>query len=159
PGTMSFPTPFIFPSGRTCRNFDQLVRAAFELWEEARELLKNGSLANFLGGVGRADLARLARQAMTSPESDRALAEFLAGIPGTARQPPQLHVEPMEINLGELARGQSRSLTLRIQNKGMALLHGTIASEESPWLVLGEPPGVPSKLFECRQELNVPVQV
>src|SRR5947209_2976323 len=125
PGTQSFVTPFVFPSGRSCRNFDELVRAAFELWEEARELLKDGSLANFLGGLGRADLARLARQAMTAPESDRALDEFLGGLPGTARQPAQLDVElagaestkPREINLGELARGQTRTLTLRIENK------------------------------------------
>jgi len=81
PGTQSFVTPFVFPSGRSCRNFDELVRAAFELWEEARELLKDGSLANFLGGLGRADLARLARQAMAAPESDRALDEFLGGLP------------------------------------------------------------------------------
>jgi hypothetical protein len=160
PGTQSFVSPFVFPkSSAACRNFDELVRTAFERWEEARELLKDGSLANFLGGVGRADLARLARQAMTSPESDRALDTFLAGLPGTARQPARLHVEPAEINLGELARGQTRSLTLKIENKGMALLLGTIVSDETPWLVLGEPPGVPSKLFECRRELSVPVQI
>src|SRR6266540_2722801 len=164
-GTQPFLSPFVFPSGRKCRNFDELVRSAFELWEEARELLKDGSFAGFLGGLGRADLARLARQAMTSPDSDRALDEFLAGLPSAVRQPARLHVEPQEINLGEVACTETRALTLRIENKGMALLHGTVASEGgtresgSPWLVIGELPGVPQKLFECRRETTIPVQV
>src|SRR5205823_2207662 len=118
-----------FPSGRTCANFDELVRVSFERWEEARELLKDGAFAGFLGGLGRSDLARLARQAMASADFDRALDEFLCGLPSTARQPARLHVEPPEINLGKVVRGQTRTITLRIQNKGMSLLHGTVASE------------------------------
>src|SRR5262245_3525390 len=158
-GTQPFTSPFVFPSGQKCRNFDELVRAAFDLWEEAQELLKDGTFAGFLGGLGRADLARLARQAMTSANPNRALDEFLAGMPSTVRQPAALHVEPQEINLGDVKSPETRSLTLRIENKGRSLLYGTVASEETPWLVIGEMPGVPQKLFECRREMAIPVQV
>src|SRR3954471_701400 len=58
---LPFLSPFVFPSGRAstlpslspfvsppappCRNFNELVAAGHELWAEARELLRDGSLA------------------------------------------------------------------------------------------------------------------
>src|SRR5947199_9613268 len=67
-GTRPFPSPFVFPSGRACRNFDELVLAAQDHWPEAQEMLRDGLFAGFLGGLGRADLARAARQARGSPD-------------------------------------------------------------------------------------------
>src|ERR1700722_2720113 len=60
-GTQPFHSPFIFPSGRSCQNFDQLTLACHEKWPEAVSLLQAGYLENFLRSLGRTDLALAAR--------------------------------------------------------------------------------------------------
>ena len=40
----------------------------------------------------------------------------------------------------------------------MGLLSGAVRSE-APWLALGEPPGASSKVFQCRNDLALPVQI
>src|SRR5215207_11236788 len=76
-GSQPFLSPLVFPSGRPCRNFDELVLAAQENWGEALELLRDGVLAGFFGNIGRADLARAARKAVAAPSPDRALDDLL----------------------------------------------------------------------------------
>src|SRR5262245_19695205 len=56
-GAQAFPTPFVFPDGRPCRTFDELALTCQQNWPAARELLRQGLLENFLGGLDRADLA------------------------------------------------------------------------------------------------------
>src|SRR5436190_24119451 len=60
-GALPFVSPFVFRNGRICNSFDELALAAEESWKETQELLDDGTLAAFLGALGRADLARLAR--------------------------------------------------------------------------------------------------
>jgi hypothetical protein len=48
---------------------------------------------------------------------------------------------------------------LHLENQGMGLLHGSVASDETPWLALGEPPGAAQKIFQCHHELSLPVLV
>src|SRR4051794_33407975 len=48
-GTQPFPAAFVFPSGRTCRNFDELVLACEANWTEAQGVLRRGYLESFLG--------------------------------------------------------------------------------------------------------------
>jgi hypothetical protein len=158
-GSKPFITSFVFPCGRGCRSFDELVLAAEEHWDEARELLCDGILGVFLSGIGRADLGRLAGQARACPDADQALDDFLNRLPSSARQPPALHVQPQEINLGRVSRLEMRRLILRLANDGMGLLQGTVSSVDVPWLMIGEEPGVPDKHFECRRELSLVVQV
>jgi hypothetical protein len=158
-GSSLFASPLVFPSGRSCHNFDELVLAAEDHWGEALQLLRQGFLAGFLGGVGRGDLAYAALQAKDSPDPDRALEELLRRLPSSARQPPRLHIQPPEFNLGIVQRGEQRRIFLVIHNEGMGLLHGSVASVDTPWLVLGDPPGLSTKMFECRGELIVPIQV
>src|SRR5437588_8047828 len=59
-GGQQFASPFVFPSGRTCRSFDELATACQEDWASARELLAQGFFGGFFGGMGRADLAQAA---------------------------------------------------------------------------------------------------
>ena len=47
-GSQPFPSQFVFPSGKTCRNFDQLAVACQQDWTGAVDLLKQGFLASFL---------------------------------------------------------------------------------------------------------------
>src|SRR4051812_12781127 len=66
-GSMPFMSPFVFPSGRACRTFDELVRAIEDEWATARDMLRQGYFDGFLAGVGRADLAQVARAAAHNP--------------------------------------------------------------------------------------------
>ncbi len=158
-GSRVFFSPFVFPSGRTCRSFDELILAAEDSWDEAKNLLNDGVLGGFLGAMGRADLAKLAGQARSAPDPDRALDDLLKRLPSSARPAPKLHVQPSEINLGRVARSEKRQVLLLLSNEGMGLLHGCIFSDRTPWLMVGEPPGVPDKLFACRRDVTIPLQV
>src|SRR5215467_5455837 len=80
-GAQAFPSPFVFPSGRSCRSFNELALACQEEWTPARELLHKGYLENFLGGLGRVDLAQAAKEAARFPDPDRALDQLLAALP------------------------------------------------------------------------------
>ena len=48
-----FPSPFVFPSGQACRNFDQLATACRQQWKESLEMLRQGFFGAFLGTIGR----------------------------------------------------------------------------------------------------------
>src|SRR5438128_8918074 len=93
-GARPFPTTFVFPSGLACRNFDQLAMVCMQNWAEAIGLLKQGFLAGFLGGLGRADLARAAQEAARFPDQDRGFDQLLAKLPTQVLEAPKLKVEP-----------------------------------------------------------------
>src|SRR5205823_2563462 len=99
-GAKPFPTPFVFPNGRQCRNFADLVRACDADWEASQELLRQGFFESFLGGLGRVDLAMAARQAAKEVDRERGLDQFLSKLPAD-REEPKLAAEPLEIDLGK----------------------------------------------------------
>jgi len=158
-GRQAFAHPFVFPSGRQCRSYDELALACNEEWDEARSLLQQGYLERFLGGLGRADLARAARDAARAPDQDRGLDDLLEKLPSDALQPPQLHVGASEINLGTLAIGAERRFELRLENRGMRLLYGSVTCDDSPWLSLGDGAGANQKLFQFGSSTVIPVHV
>jgi hypothetical protein len=158
-GVQPFHSPFVFPSGRPCRNFDELLLACYDEWNEARELLREGYLESFFGAMGRADLALAAKQAMRAADPERGLDQLLSKLPCTNREPPRLFVQPMEINLGILSRSSDRHIVLNIENQGMGLLQGTASCEETAWLMLGEGVAAPRKVFQCLHEFKLPVQI
>jgi hypothetical protein len=158
-GAQPFSHPFVFPSGQTCRTFDEFALACFASWPESREMLRQGYLERFLAGLGRTDLALAARQAGRQPDLDRGLDELLAKLPGTLRTPPRLVIQPAEVNLGQLRRGTDRRFVLHLANEGMGLVHGSIACEETDWLALGDGPGSPRKLIQFPHSLDLTVQV
>jgi hypothetical protein len=158
-GALFFRQPFVFPSGVSCRTFDELALACQGNWQAAREMLDQGYLERFLGGLGRADLAMAAREAARFPDRDRGLDEFLAKLPSKALHPPSLSVEPMQINLGVLKLGQDRRFALRLRNGGMRLLYGTVTCVDCIWLTVGDAPGAPRKLFQFADDLTIPVHV
>jgi hypothetical protein len=158
-GAQLFRNPIVFPSGVSCCNFDELALACQREWLAAREMLQQGYLERFLGGLGRADLALAAREGARSADPDRGLDEFLGRLPTQALEPAQLSVEPLQINLGVLSLGQDRRFQLRLRNKGMRLLHGTVTCEDCIWLTVGDAPGGPRKLFQFGQDATIPVQL
>jgi hypothetical protein len=158
-GAQPFFSPFVFPSGRQCRNFDELVLACYGEWHEALDLLRQGYLESFFGSLGRADLALAAKQAMRAADLDRGLDHLLNKLPCGTREPPKLVVQPLEVNLGQITRDIDRRFVLHVENRGMGLLHGSIVCEETAWLALGEGPGSPRKVFQCLHEFALTVQV
>jgi hypothetical protein len=158
PGSALFPTPFVFPNGQACRNFDQLSITCQQNWAAALDLLKQGFLASFFGGLGRVDLAHAAQEAAKFPDPDRGLDQLLSKIPSHVVEPPKLQAEPTDVNLGQLPLGTDRAIELHLRNTGMRLLYGSIASD-SKWLMLGEAPGQPQKVFQFGDETVIPVQI
>ncbi len=158
-GAQLFHSPFVFPSGRQCRNFDELLLGCYSEWKDARELLREGYLESFFGALGRTDLALTAKQAMRAADLDSGLDQLLSKLPCSNREPPRLFVQPMEVNLGQLSRSSDRQFVLHIENQGMGLLQGTIACDNTAWLMLGEGTGSPRKVFHCLHEYTLPVQV
>src|SRR5262249_26721241 len=158
-GNQPFPSHFHFPSGKVCHNFDELALACQESWAQARDLLHKGYLESFLGGIGRSDLAGAAREAARFPDRDRGLDQFLVTLPSHALEPPKLRAEPHDVNLGVVPLGQDRTFQLRLENQGMRLLYGSVSGDDCVWLVLGEPPGAPQKLFQFGRDTSIPVRV
>ncbi|HEY7329196.1 MAG TPA: hypothetical protein VH592_16250 [Gemmataceae bacterium] len=154
-----FHCPFVFPSGRHCRNFDELVLGCYSEWKDARELLREGYLESFFGALGRMDLAMAAKQAVRAADADSGLDQLLNKLPASNRESPKLFVQPLEVNLGQLSCSSDRQFMLHIENQGMGLLQGSIACEDSAWLMLGEGAGSPRKVFQCLHEFAVPVQI
>jgi hypothetical protein len=157
-GSQPFPAPFVFPSGRACKSFDQLALGCMHEWPDAVKMLRDGFFERFLGGLGRGDLALAARTAAAYPDPDRGLDQLLERLPTQAVQPPRLRVEPTEINLGTLRPDADQRFELHLSNQGMRLLYGAAVSD-SKWLTLGDGPGQAQKIFQCGTETDIPVTV
>lgn len=157
-GSAPFPNQFVFPNGQACRNFDQLATACQQYWPQAIDLLKQGFLGSFFGGLGRVDLAMAAQEAAKFPDVDRGLDQLLAKLPTQALQEPKLQAEPSEINVGVLKLGQDRASELHLTNLGMRLLYGTVTSD-SKWLTIGDSPGHSEKLFQFGADAVIPIHV
>jgi hypothetical protein len=157
--TQPFHSPFVFPSGLICRNFDQLALACQENWPVVIELLQEGYLESFLGGLGRIDLARAARDAARLPDRERGLDQFLSKLPSGVLQPPRLRVEPREISLGLVPVGEDRRFEVTLDNQGMRLLYGSVTCVDCVWLALGDAAGVQQKVFQFSGEMSLPVHV
>src|SRR5262245_801150 len=111
-GARPFGSPFVFPTGRTCRNFDELALACLQEWDTACGLLRDGYLESFFGGLGRLDLAFVAKDAASFPDLERGLDQLLAGLPTTVLDDPKLRVDPAEVNLGLLESDAERTFDL-----------------------------------------------
>ncbi len=156
--SQSFASPFVFPSGKVCRTFNELALACEEDWTAAKDLLQQGFLGNFLGGLGRIDLAMAAKQAAAFPDHDRGLDELLGKLPADVLHPPKLSLETQEINLGNTPFGTQRKLDLKMENVGGRLLYGTVTCPDG-WISFGDQPGVTQKTFQFTHDLTLPLKI
>jgi hypothetical protein len=160
-GARPFPLPFSFSDGRGCSNFNQLVLACDQHWNEARGYLLNGTWKSFFGAIGRTDLAALAVQSAKEADADVGLCRLLEGLPADAEalRPPKLALTSSEENLGALEPGKDYKIDLTIVNQGMFLLRGSVTTD-CDWLSLGNPQTNGSaKLFQTRDTYPLPVRV
>jgi hypothetical protein len=159
-GAQPFNSPFVFPHGRACRSFDELALACQENWDAARDLLQQGYLESFLGGLGRIDLAMAAKEAARFPDRDRGLDQLLSKLPSDVLDAPKLRLEPQEVNLGVVpVGGGGREFQLRLENQGMRLLYGSLSCADGVWLTLGDAAGAGEKHFQFTHEMVLPVKV
>ncbi|HTU20525.1 MAG TPA: hypothetical protein VMG10_20860 [Gemmataceae bacterium] len=157
-GAQAFAHPFVFPGGRQCHSFDELALNCQEQWGAATELLQQGYLENFFGGLGRVDLAMAAKEAAKFPNVDLGLNQLLEKLPTEVLAEPRLGLETQEINLGTLEVGAEREFRLHMENQGMRLISGSITSADAPWLALGDAAGN-QKHFHFQHELDLPIHV
>jgi hypothetical protein len=154
----AFAHPFVFPGGRSCRNFDELALACQDEWDAARDLLHKGYLETFFSGLDRVDLVRAAKDAAKFPNADLGLNQLLEKLPTDVLSEPRLSLETQEINLGVLEVGAEREFRLHMENQGMRLISGTITSADAGWLALGAAAGN-QKHFHFQHELDLPLHV
>jgi hypothetical protein len=154
------PQEFIFPSGRRCHSFDELIEACQAEWEAASALLRQGAFRQFLVSAGRLDLARAAQEASSQPDPDIGLEAFLHSLPVTSEHRPRLDLNPRRVNLGTLHVGDTRQVRLVVVNQGSGLLHGTLAvAEGNTWLRLGEAKGQGECLIKTSHEQTITLRV
>lgn len=156
-GSRPFNSPFVFPAGRTCRNFDELALACQEDWKTACGLLKDGYLESFLGGLGRLDLVHAAKEAARFPDLERGLDQLLGQLPTAVLAEPKLRVDPVEVSLGVVDSSQARRFNLELDNQGKRLLYGKVTSD-ALWLTIGDA-GANEKAFHFTDEEKISVSV
>ena len=156
--TWTFPSPFVFPDGETCRNFIQLALACNRDLKVSTEILQQGFLESFFASLGRLDLALAAKVAARLPDLQRGLSELLGKLPGSPLAPAHLHVEPAQKNFGVIQVGEDRSFELILTNKGDLLVCGKVLIDGCPWLALGDA-GTTEKLFQFTRQSNLPVHI
>jgi hypothetical protein len=157
-GTRPFGTPFFLPSGKTCKNYNELALACYQDPAGAITLLQKGYLELFLAGQGRSDLAGAARAA-AARTADPALGldEFLGQLPVKVLSPAQLRVEPAVLDMATVSPGEDRRVELVLRNEGMRLLYGSASCNDCRWLSLGDGPAQRRKVFQCTDQVVLPV--
>ncbi len=162
-GSRPFSAPFVLPTGKSCRNFNQLALACREEPAAALTVLTKGHLETFLGAQGRTDLAEAAHVARSAAartaNGERALDDFLGRLPAPALLPGRLHVEPEVIDLGTMHLGEDRRCELVLHNKGLRLLFGSASCDGCPWLSLGDGPPRQRMLFQFPSKTVIPLHV
>jgi hypothetical protein len=125
-----FEREFVFPSGRRCKNFDELSFGCQEEWASARGLLREGIFKQFFSNMGRADLARATQEAMGNADSDMGLTSFLGVLPVSRAVEPKLDIHPRRLELGKLTVGDGRRAQFTLSNIGQGQLQGTFKIAE-----------------------------
>ncbi len=134
--------PFRFRSGATANSLSELVTQIDSHWGDGKYHLYQGDFANWLGSIGRADLASEARTIVSNErDQDIGLEKFLQRFGSDAPPPPQLQVSPTALDLGtvdgERVASSNPTRQFRISNTGRGHLYGTIQSSD-PWLAVGK---------------------
>jgi len=158
-GAMPFTVPFVLPSGRSCRSFNELAQGCLQDPAAALSVLRKGYLEAFLAGQGRSDLAGAARAAARAADLERGLDELLGRLPASGLRPARLRVEPSVLDLGTVRVGEDRRLELVLHNDGTRLLYGSASCADDPWLSLGDGKLLQRKLFQFSGRTTLPLHI
>lgn len=132
-------SPFVFPSGRSCGTFDELVQGCQEEWTAARDMLMQGHFQNFFSSAGRFDLVKSCQEAQAQADPDIGLSQMLGALPTLLEiKGPKLDINPRRPSLGKVMAGDTRKLHFKVVNTGQGMLQGTLSvTEGNEWLKLG----------------------
>ncbi len=157
------PQEFVFPSGRRCRSYDDLLAGCQAEWEDARDMLHKGDFGRYLARLGRMDLVRAAKEAQAQGDPDLALQNFLSSLPASQAQGagPRLDLSPRRLMLGSMRVGEQRQVRITVSNRGQGVLQGKIrVSEGEEWLKIVPP--VAARSPDCaateRDERELPLK-
>ena len=131
------PQEFVFPSGRRCRSYDDLLAGCQAEWEDARDLLHKGDFGRYLARLGRMDLVRASKEALAQGDPDLALQNFLSSLPASQAEGagPRLDLSPRRLMLGSIRVGEQRQVRVTVSNRGQGVLQGKVrVSEGEEWL-------------------------
>lgn len=153
---------FVFPSGRRCRSFDELISACSLEWSAARNMLQHGGLRQFLASIGRMDLAHQADKAAAHIDPDLGLDQLLSSLPSKEAAAPRLDLSPRRLHLGSVRAGDSRDMQLQVLNRGARLLHGLVEVRGDGWLRVGSDGGGPANgkmPIKTGQQQDCPIHI
>jgi hypothetical protein len=146
--------PLVLPSGQNCRTLEDLAAGLRQSWDEARQMIADGSLAQFLRENGRLDLARAADEGRGDP--DLGLYQFLGRLPLPLGPVPRLEVYPRRLVLGPYPAGGQHQSSLRIANRGVGELQGKVRIDsDASWVRLDPSSNVREVSIHTETDQNV----
>jgi hypothetical protein len=154
PVAESFPEPLAFPTGETCRTFDELALACCRSWDEALGLLAKGRLRALFQSLKRDDLTAAAESAARNSDLSIGLDELLGRLPTRLLRAPRLEVQPTEFRIGPLRIGQDHRVELRMTNSGHRLIAGSVSSLV-PWISPSHNPHVNTRWIQFNEALTI----
>jgi hypothetical protein len=154
------PHDFVFPSGRRCKSFDDLVVGCQYEWEDARKMLHNGDFARYFAHVGRHDLVRVAQENQRQADADIGLHAFLGQLPASQIQGPRLDLNPRRLMLDSVRAGEQRRITLTVLNQGKGLLQGKVTvSSGGEWLKIAEGDNPAEYSLKTARSQQIPLHI
>ena len=152
--------PFVFPDGRKCISFDELVLTILDEWDDSKKLLKDGSFARFFQKIGRPDLSVRAEKCRVFPDADLGVDELINCLPVSIDLKPELQTEIERINLGISKSGTDRDLYIQLKNTGLGMIKGS-AVVECPdfWITLGDGSGTNQKSLHFINEFKLHLRI
>jgi hypothetical protein len=160
PATKSGPltAAFTLATGARCRTWDDFLTVSAQRWPAMRDELVSGRLAGFLASIGRQDMAPRA-DAPGTP--DERLDAWLATLPATRPNRPELDVHPEVLKLRAIPGGGMMRASLRLTNTGYRLLRtqARIEPASAAWLKLPGEAGRAPIVTVDQTELAVEVQI
>jgi hypothetical protein len=153
-----FPSPFVFPSGEACENFDQLALTCQAHWSDTWTLLQSGAFKDLLARLGRIDLIQAVTEAVADTDPDHGVDFFVSRLPANNLTPARLRVAPAQRDLGALKCGEDLGFDVHLSNDGHRLIVGHVRSD-CPWLEVEGATTDRPRLLQFVKEQNVRVRV
>ena len=139
---------FVFNSRKKATNIQQLVQICYQDWSEAIKHLYNGDFETWLKTIEKGKSLAKKAASIRKNQSDKHLGlnEFL--MSSGYGVPPQIDVQPTNIKIGKLPRGERMRITLTIANKGQGYLNGSINTRVN-WINISQ------NSFACLSNMTI----
>ncbi len=114
-------------SGTTCRTWDDFLAFSAQRWDELRDDLVSGRLADSFASAGHPDLIPSpSKKPLTTELADERLDAWLARLPTRSPSKPELDVHPLRMVIAVASGGVTIRRKVRVSNVGHRLLRAKI---------------------------------